>query len=597
MYHLKLKSNVGKNIFSSQKIYWYPLVITPRNDLISINISTIVSYKHIKRFWASERVNLTFPLDNSNYCFFYFGSSGDPQIIRKVFKEKPLLVDNNCLNYFYSEREIKDLYNRLKNIKQYKNIFVKNSNIEDAYRKIFKSFLTSDWDVEFYKVQNLCQYCTEQIALNPILHLVNFTQSYTFSKRYYKKMLEFLLIEGFLIDWIEPKDASQDKKNRLLNWCDNFSENEIKSIHDLNESIKEIVTELFDKYEFFRTSYLAAQCGTQNSIFKKLITNLYSFLPKNKQNYIKKGYYPFQPKLLVKSIELDFIKMTSGKYKIHNIMQNLKKIFNDIESYEIHQHKILKDETDFLFAKRDHYTNRYRFLCTIKLFPYIDYLNLADKISELGYAIRTILSDINLNNNIKEMWVKKIELEIITPPQFEEDAVQALASNWLVKRTPSKDRTDEIKYLFSWDEIPGKDNIRLIDFLKLNYNIDWVKSAKIEKIDDVKTIRVSLGINYLSLSLNDEKTKVNLKIDDGRTDELIADTMDGKLIIYLISKKRFVHIELACDYPVFQDGKFLFSYEFLHEIQHAYSMLNKTLNLKHNYNQFSKFELKTSDAD
>src|SRR3972149_11562703 len=44
-------------------------------------------------------------------------------------------------------------------------------------------------------------------------------------------------------------------------------------------------------------------------------------------------------------------------------------------------------------------------------------------------------------------------------------------------------------YLFKWDEIPGLDNAKLIDFLKQNYNIDWVKSAIIEKTDD-KTIRV-----------------------------------------------------------------------------------------------------------
>ncbi len=87
-------------------------------------------------------------------------------------------------------------------------------------------------------------------------------------------------------------------------------------------------------------------------------------------------------------------------------------------------------------------------------------------------------------------------------------------------------------YLFSWDEIPGNDSERLIDFLKQNYSIDWVKTAKIEKIDDGKTIRVSVEKNFLSLSLNNEKTKVNLKIDDGRTNEFIVKTMNGKLNIY-----------------------------------------------------------------
>lgn len=87
-------------------------------------------------------------------------------------------------------------------------------------------------------------------------------------------------------------------------------------------------------------------------------------------------------------------------------------------------------------------------------------------------------------------------------------------------------------YLFCWDEIPGNDSVRLINFLKQNYSIDWVKTGKIEKIDDGKIIRVSVEKNYLSLSLNNEKTKVDLKIDDGRTDEFIVKTENGKLNIY-----------------------------------------------------------------
>ncbi len=87
-------------------------------------------------------------------------------------------------------------------------------------------------------------------------------------------------------------------------------------------------------------------------------------------------------------------------------------------------------------------------------------------------------------------------------------------------------------YLFSWDEIPGNDSRRLMDFLKKIYRIDWVKTAKIEKIDNDQTIIISIEKNYLSLSLNNDKTKVNLKIDDIRTDELIAKMVNGKLNIY-----------------------------------------------------------------
>src|SRR5659263_231733 len=91
------------------------------------------------------------------------------------------------------------------------------------------------------------------------------------------------------------------------------------------------------------------------------------------------------------------------------------------------------------------------------------------------------------------------------------------------------------RYLFSWNEIPGNDNARVIDFLKQNYSVDWVRTAKIEKMDDGKTIRVFIEKNYLSLSINNEKTKVNLKIDDGRTDEFIVKMESNKLNIYLES--------------------------------------------------------------
>ncbi len=90
---------------------------------------------------------------------------------------------------------------------------------------------------------------------------------------------------------------------------------------------------------------------------------------------------------------------------------------------------------------------------------------------------------------------------------------------------------DWYQKLFSWDAIPGNDNGRLIEFLIQKFGIDWVKTAKIEKIDNDKTIRVSTEKNFLSLSLNDEKTEVNFKIDDVKTDKLIVKIENGKLNI------------------------------------------------------------------
>ncbi len=86
-------------------------------------------------------------------------------------------------------------------------------------------------------------------------------------------------------------------------------------------------------------------------------------------------------------------------------------------------------------------------------------------------------------------------------------------------------------YLFSWDEVPGNDSGRLIEFLKQEFGISWVETAKIEKIDNGRSIRVTAEKNYLSLVLNNEKAKVNLKIDDGRSAEFIVKSENGKLNI------------------------------------------------------------------
>jgi hypothetical protein len=87
-------------------------------------------------------------------------------------------------------------------------------------------------------------------------------------------------------------------------------------------------------------------------------------------------------------------------------------------------------------------------------------------------------------------------------------------------------------YLFSWDQIPGNDSGRLIEFIGKNYGIDWVKTAKIDKIDDGKAIIVFTEKNSLSLKFNPEKIKLNLTIDDGRRDEFVVKMENGHLNIY-----------------------------------------------------------------
>lgn len=75
--------------------------------------------------------------------------------------------------------------------------------------------------------------------------------------------------------------------------------------------------------------------------------------------------------------------------------------------------------------------------------------------------------------------------------------------------------------LFNWEEVPGKDNDRLIDFLKNGYKgrefvgmfgKDRVNIHKIEKIDN-NTINVFYENINLSLRLNNEKNDMNITIN------------------------------------------------------------------------------------
>jgi transposase len=101
-----------------------------------------------------------------------------------------------------------------------------------------------------------------------------------------------------------------------------------------------------------------------------------------------------------------------------------------------------------------------------------------------------------------------------------------------INKTGKRGRPKKNEYLFSWKEIPGNDSERLTDFLKSNYDVDWVKTAKIAKTDDDKTIMIIAGEKLISLNLSNENTELDIKIDNGKTDKFIVKTENDKLNIY-----------------------------------------------------------------
>ncbi len=103
-----------------------------------------------------------------------------------------------------------------------------------------------------------------------------------------------------------------------------------------------------------------------------------------------------------------------------------------------------------------------------------------------------------------------------------------------------------LTYLFSWDDILRNDNVKLIDCLKQIFDLDWVTKANIKKIDG-KTINVSTGTNSVSLELNDDSTKVILKIGGDGTSELNAKMENGTLNIYTPTINGIDYLEVKVD--------------------------------------------------
>lgn len=127
---------------------------------------------------------------------------------------------------------------------------------------------------------------------------------------------------------------------------------------------------------------------------------------------------------------------------------------------------------------------------------------------------------------------RRIILATLARELPEETIIQVMTHNYSRGLDLPGDAFGFYESLFSWNEIPGKDNGKLIEFLIEDFYVKWVKVAKIEKVDDGTTIRVSTEKNSLSLRLNDEKTKAKLEIDDGRTHEFAVIKDKGNLKIY-----------------------------------------------------------------
>jgi len=495
MYKICLRP-INNNPFKNQTIFWYPLQTTQFGNFVSFNIATGKNFKHLEKLSNKGYILAEYFLNPENICFIYHGNKIDNLVDN--FGEKAFITNNGKISYFFTESELRSIYEKNVGLNYSNDITFKDIQYFTNH-ELSKKF-REDWEFEFSLLNKTCKYSSDLFLPHPIIQLIDCT-SKKLGEIYYREMLIYLLNRSFLVSWINIDDISSNLRSDILNKYNELAKTSKKE-HDLPTIIKNITVDLFNRSDIFRIVYLAAQCGSSNSVLKAMMNNLYSLLPFENKEYIDSGYINFQPKVTVESIELHFIQSTSFEWELIKIYEALLEISKNVKFYDIVEHKILEDEELIRKSFKTHkISNRYRFICDISIFPVIDYSKLNLKVSELSDAIVAILNKCATSGihriSIKELWIKRIGLIIFTPPQFEEDVMYSLSQKWIINHFHLKDCT---------------------------YEKNGVKT---------------------------------------------------------------MNVDLYCDYPVFTNEEFSFSFSYSCDIQYMYSILNETLKNKHNFSQFS----------
>ena len=86
-------------------------------------------------------------------------------------------------------------------------------------------------------------------------------------------------------------------------------------------------------------------------------------------------------------------------------------------------------------------------------------------------------------------------------------------------------------YLFNWDEVPGTENERVIEFLANNYDVEWVRSGTFNK-EGNKIKITSVGNPDILLILDKTSNTITLKIKTYSIDEFRVRIENDRLNVY-----------------------------------------------------------------
>lgn len=87
-------------------------------------------------------------------------------------------------------------------------------------------------------------------------------------------------------------------------------------------------------------------------------------------------------------------------------------------------------------------------------------------------------------------------------------------------------------YLFSWNNVPGNESLKLLTFLKEDLDIGVTNNAKLLKLDEGMTISTTAEEGTIDITLDKNKKKALLKINGVKAYELQVKEDSGKLDIY-----------------------------------------------------------------
>lgn len=99
-------------------------------------------------------------------------------------------------------------------------------------------------------------------------------------------------------------------------------------------------------------------------------------------------------------------------------------------------------------------------------------------------------------------------------------------------------------YLFSWENVPGSENNKLIQFLNDELGINLGENIRIEKKENGNAINVFDDKNSISINLNKKKTKASMTIGRTASYDLIVKMENEKLSIYTEFTQKIIAAKL-----------------------------------------------------